>query len=55
MINCDGNCTEHFGEVRRVNVFDPETSHDWGDFNYCENAVMSDQGKGFIVTDIEAD
>ncbi len=46
---CDGNCIEHKGDVITVIVYDLERNTNWGKFNYCENAIKSDQINGFIV------
>ena len=53
---CDGGeCCEkgHEGEVREVNVTDEKSGHDWGNFNYCENAVKEDIERGLLVEYID--
>jgi hypothetical protein len=59
-MKCEGNCAQggedfHRGDVRYVHVVDPDSGRDWGNYWYCENAVESDQGAGFIVTDADAE
>jgi hypothetical protein len=46
---CDGDCPEHQGEVRKVNVTHPDPFYDWGEFNYCEVAIEKDEADGFEV------
>lgn len=47
MLECDGNCEVHRGDVHRVHV--SNISHDWGEFNYCEAAIEHDKAIGFDV------
>ena len=49
---CDGGeCCEdgHEGEIKAVNVVDPKSGHDWGEFNYCHNAIKEDIDRGLKV------
>ena len=46
---CDGDCSEHEGEVRKVHVKHLNPFHDWGEFNYCEKAIEKDSADGFEV------
>ena len=50
MSKCDGNCIRHQGEIKRVRVFGPVA--DWGEFNYCDYAVMVDRQAGFTVVEV---
>lgn len=47
-----GECCEdgHDGEVKAVNVIDEKSGHDWGEFNYCDNAIKEDIRRGLTVT-----
>ena len=55
-MDCEGNCVEdygeHEGEVKTFNVVHPQPFKDWGPFDYCENAVKTDIGNGFELTEI---
>jgi hypothetical protein len=44
---CDGACNKHIGHTKQVHV--TRASHDWGTFNYCENAIAEDIKRGFAV------
>ena len=53
---CDGGeCCEdgHEGEVLVVNVTDKNSGHDWGRFNYCENAIKEDIDRGLLIEFID--
>jgi len=52
VVKCEGGeCCENGckGEVRVVHVKHLKPFHDWGEFNYCENAIKEDINRGFIV------
>lgn len=42
---CQGDCGEHFGEVKPVRVVGP-SGNDWGWFSYCEVARAEDKKRG---------
>lgn len=44
---CEGSCEEHRGEVVRVKVTD--TGKDWGEFDYCQEAIEEDKRRGLEV------
>jgi hypothetical protein len=46
---CEGNCKKHTGAVVRVNVTDPRTGKDWGEFWYCYEAIAEDLRRGLNV------
>jgi hypothetical protein len=50
-LTCEGECEEHIGALKRVNVIHPE--HDWGEFIYCESAIEEDISRGLIVKILE--
>lgn len=52
---CFGSCEEHIGEIQCVNIKDPKTGYDFGEFYYCEKAIKSDTEDGFIVTILNED
>lgn len=52
---CYGSCEEHIGKIQYVNVKDPKTGYDWGEFYYCEEAIKGDTEDGFIVTILNED
>ena len=43
---CDNGCE---GEVKKVHVKCLKTLADWGEFNYCDNAIKEDINRGFSV------
>ena len=48
---CEGNCEVEggcFGYVSRVHVIS-KGGHDWGEFNYCMNAIDVDKANGFDI------
>tara|TARA_R110001632_G_scaffold41177_2_gene103307 strand:- start:658 stop:879 length:222 start_codon:yes stop_codon:yes gene_type:complete len=51
LVICDGNCNEthggHSGKIVRVTVTGADV--DWGEMNYCENAVNEDISRGLTV------
>jgi len=47
---CFGSCEKHIGKVQYVNVKDPRTGYDWGEFYYCEHAIKGDTDDGLVVT-----
>lgn len=48
---CEGVCADGCtGDTRRVHVV-AEDGYDWGYFMYCETAIKTDRGRGFIVID----
>lgn len=47
---CFGACEEHIGKVQYVNVKDPNTEYDWGEYYYCEHAIKCDTDNGLVVT-----
>jgi len=53
MIECNGNCREHTGELLWVKVYDPKYGTDWGEFLYCKNAIKTDKKDGFSVILVE--
>ena len=52
-MKCDGNCEEHYGDVRRVRVIHKDSGKDWGEFHYCGVARAEDRLRGLLVTDVE--
>ncbi len=48
---CEGSCEEHRGQVVRVKVTD--IGKDWGEFDYCEEAIEEDERRGLDVKIIE--
>jgi hypothetical protein len=44
---CEGSCDPHKGEVVRVHVTD--TGKDWGEFDYCQEAIAEDRRRGLSV------
>lgn len=60
-LECEGACCSSFeygneipghrGTVRHYRV--THGMKDWGEFNYCEQAVESDTGKGMTCTPVE--
>ena len=48
---CDNGCE---GEVKKVHVKCLKTLADWGEFNYCDNAIKEDINRGFSVDILEA-
>ena len=53
VVMCEGGeCCEngHEGEVKSVNVTHTNSKHDWGNFNYCDNAIKEDRRMGLTVT-----
>ena len=53
-IKCDGSCEEHVGEIVTVHVVSPG-GHDWGEFNYCEEAIAEDRRRGMTVEILQVD
>ena len=51
LVRCDGACDEHSSDVVRVHVTDPasKTMTDWGEFNYCAEAIREDRSRGLRV------
>jgi hypothetical protein len=39
---CEGECDEHYGDVKTVRVFHKDSGTDWGYFSYCEAARKED-------------
>jgi len=52
---CYGSCEEHTGTIQYVNVKDPQSDYDWGEFYYCEQAIKCDIESGLIVTILNDD
>jgi hypothetical protein len=50
-MECEGLCSIHQGEIRKVNVIDSD-GFNWGYFNYCDKAIEIDRENGFTVIDI---
>lgn len=49
-MTCEGGCTNHTGDVRAVRVIDCRgVPHDWGYYNYCDEAVAEDIWRGMTV------
>ena len=48
-MRCDGACEKHVGRVVVVGVVS-ESGKDWGEFNYCQQAIQDDTEDGFVVT-----
>lgn len=46
--SCEGACENHVGEVVTVHVTSPK-GNDWGEFDYCEEAIAEDRRRGFTV------
>ena len=49
---CHGRCVKRGtckGEVRRVTVKDGDGRGTWGEYNYCEAAILEDERNGYIV------
>lgn len=45
--NCEGNCEEHHGSIKRVDVrCDHHPSGTWGEFWYCDEAIKEDKRRG---------
>ena len=49
---CDGGCRIHIGRIRTVTVVDKDSGRDWGEFNYCQEAIDEDTKRGFEVKEI---
>jgi len=50
MIECQGNCKEHRGTIKRVEVRDIRHGKDWGLFSYCDKAIEEDVRRGLDVS-----
>jgi hypothetical protein len=48
---CANGCE---GEIKKVHVKNLKPFHDWGEFNYCENAIKEDINRGFSVDILQA-
>lgn len=46
-IKCEGSCEEHKGDVKRVHVW--YGSKDWGEFDYCDQAIEEDERRGMQI------
>jgi len=59
MIKCEGSCDAldygHYGNIRKVHIFDDRYGKDWGEWFYCQCAVDGDINNGFRVEEIEDD
>jgi hypothetical protein len=53
MIDCQGNCKEHRGTIKRVEVRDIRNRKDWGLFSYCDEAIEEDIRRGLDVSIID--
>ena len=51
-MKCEGSCEEHVGKVVTVHVVS-ERGFDWGEFNYCEEAIAEDERRGMTVEIVE--
>lgn len=49
VVGCEGACDEHTGDIVRVHVWRDEHMKDWGEFNYCEEAIREDRSRGLRV------
>jgi len=52
---CFGDCEKHIGKVQYVNVKEPKSGYDWGEFYYCGEAIKCDTNNGLIVTVLDDD
>ena len=57
VVKCEGGdcCVDGCeGAVKKVHVKHLKPFHDWGEFNYCDNAIKEDINRGFSVDILEA-
>ena len=48
---CEGSCEKHTGQVKRVHVYGAN-GYDWGEFNYCEEAIKEDTLNRKMIVEI---
>jgi hypothetical protein len=49
---CKCGCRSCDDSRSNVHIFDPVNKYDWGEWDYCENAIQADIKEGFTVTRI---